>query len=300
MFTIILDGQHATISPAIVWTSVIISLAISLAFYLLRSFGLYAMAKKKELSHAFIAFIPCVWIFTACKLIGKVKCFGSTFERLALLFAIALAVGQGLNFIYNFLIYFPVAGNFLAGREMFLVMVTDTTVGVDAYTQGMVHLSGDIYGYGLVNPYVRLGISQNTIDVILNIIYYVSTLTDIAVLVVTITLYVSLFRAYVPQHYILFSVLSVFLGIFAPLVFAIRKKDSIDYNDYLRQRYNAWYSNGSYYGGPVNNGAPQAPSTPFEEFAENGEIDPGDPFENLSGNGDKKENDKNDKDEFFN
>ncbi len=296
MIKIIIDGQYAQVSNALIWVTFAISLAVALAFYMLRSFGLYVMAKRKGLDKPYLAFIPCVWMFTACKLIGNVRTFGSTFKKLALAFTIIFSVGQVLNFVYQFLLYFPVVGNFLVGKELYLVMVTDASL-IDAYVSPeWTQVSNSLYINEFSNPYLAMGISNRAVNVILTIINYVTLFTDLAIIVITISVYINLFRRYIPNHYILFSILSV-LGIFAPLVFAVRKKAPVNYSDYLRSRYNMWYANGNPYGGQVNNGAPQAPSTPFEEFAEKGEIDPGDPFDNFDNNNSKKNDDN---DDFFN
>jgi hypothetical protein len=42
------------------------------------------------------------------------------------------------------------------------------------------------------------------------------------------------------------------IGIFEILLFIIRKKDPVDYNEYLRSRYNGWYANGNPYGNNYN------------------------------------------------
>ena len=122
MITLIMPNeQYATLSTGLVWTMAIISIVAKIAFYLLRSIGLFVMAKKRGLDKAFLAFIPCVWMYTACKLIGNARIFGFTFEKVALAFCIVFSVGQVLNFFYNFIIYFPVVGNFLAGKQLYLV-----------------------------------------------------------------------------------------------------------------------------------------------------------------------------------
>ncbi len=293
MITAIIDGQHHQISSALIWVYASISVAITLAFYFLRSFGIYTMAKKKGLNNAFLAFIPCAWVYTACKLIGNVRTFGATFSKLALTFVIIFSIGNVLNFLYQFISYFPVVGNFLVGNELYLIVSIEQGV-FDSYAQaGMNHLGGNIYGY-VVNPYEKLGI-ERAVELTANIIYYITVLTDLAILVITISIYINLFRKYIPNHYVLFTILSVF-GIFAPLVFAVRNKAPMNYSDYLRSRYNMWYAGGNPYGGQANTGAPQTPPTPFEEFAEKDEIDPGDPFSNFE----NKSSDKNDNDDLFN
>ncbi len=304
MMTIILDGQQMTVVPSILWTSLALTIAITIGFYLLRSFGLYKMAKNKGYEKAFLVFIPCAWVYVACKIIGDSKFFSTTFEKLAVLFLIIFTISEVVGFAYSFINYFPIVGNFFKeGAELFMVFVSDPMVPVETYTEGMTHISGDIYGIGVANPYLNMGISTKTVNTVLNILYYFSSLFSLASFVITLLIFINIFKTYIPQHYILYAVLSVLLGIFAPLVFAVRNKPAVNYNDYLRSRYSAWYANSNPYGGPVNNGAPQAPQAPFEEFAEKGEVDPGDPFDHSSNstNGNVNNNTKtnSDDDEFF-
>ena len=67
--------------------------AITLAFYLLRSFGLYALAKRQEIKCAWIAFIPFAWFYVACKLVGESRFFNKPIAKLAIFFTIIV----GLN-----------------------------------------------------------------------------------------------------------------------------------------------------------------------------------------------------------
>ncbi len=263
----------------------IIGLCVAIAFYVLRSIGIFVLAKRAGLNKRFLAFIPFVWIYLACKLIGNAQIFGKSFGSLAVLFCVIFSVAGYLQFIFDFLLYFPVVGNLLYGREIFIIASEELASG---YTPT---LAQGIYGGAeFVNPY-RDAIS--TIYQILNISSYFLSVLNLASLVIGISTYFNLFKKYWPQHYMLFGILSVF-GLAAPFVFAIRNKQPVNFNDYLRSRYGAYgghYGNpyGGGYGNPYNNGgynqsyrAQQTPpKSPFEEFAGKGEKDPGNPFEDF-------------------
>lgn len=271
-----------------------IALAVILAFYALRSIGLYVLAKRQNVEHAFIAWIPCVWIFTACKIIGNVKLFNRPFTKLALIFCIIFSAAEVITLAYNFLIYFPIVGNFLAGRPIILAD------GAEGLREGYEAWTSNIYVYTgvgadkFINPYGVTGII--VVEKILNVLSFLSLFLDLASIFITITVYVNLFRKFWPQHYILATILSA-MGIFAPFIFMIRKREPIDYMTYIRSRYNygpyGMYGTpyGNPYGGnPYGGGATQKqPEHPFEEYAEKGEVDPGDPFEEF--NEDKKDKD---------
>ncbi|MBQ9734884.1 MAG: hypothetical protein IJV95_03385 [Clostridia bacterium] len=265
-----------------------LTLAVVLAFYALRSIGLYVLAKRQNVKHAFLAWIPCVWMFTACKLIGNIKTFGRPFAKLALIFCIVFSVAEVLTIVYEILVYFPLVGNYLAGREICYApyITADDVEFLANYSEYATN--SDIYVTSeFVNPY---GVGIITVNKILSVISIVSMIFDLASTVIVIMVYINLFRKFWPQHYVLAAILSIF-GLFAPFVFAIRKKEPINYMDYIRSRYNYNpYANpygpqgGPYGGNPYGNpyGAPKAPEHPFEEFADKGEVNPGDPFSEFS------------------
>ena len=281
-----------------VYLSIGLSLAAVLVFYVLRSIGLYVLAKRQKVNHAFLAWIPCAWMYTACKLIGNVKVFGRPFAKLALIFCIIFSVAEVLTIVYEALVYFPLVGNFVKGNEVVISKyVTELKKGgvTDIYANYFQYKylpNSDMYIVDYIDPYEN-SIGAITIGKILFGISMVASIFDLAKTVIIITVYINLFRKFWPQHYVLASILSIF-GLFAPFVFAIRKREPISYIDYLRSRYNYNpYGNpygpygpqgGPYGGNPYGNpyAQPKAPEHPFEEFADKGEVDPGDPFSDFN------------------
>lgn len=280
-------GVQLSTSLGVILAEFIIIAAIVLAFYVLRSIGLMVMAKKVGLSRACVVFswFPILWTFTACKLIGDDKVFGKSFKDLALLFCILFGAFQGINFIVNVIAYFPIIGNVLLGRELYILSFnTYEEMQSYAISRGLeqTFLSGIYGGSNFVNPY---GGATAAMGTIINVSNYILPILQIVSIVITVTIYINLFKKYRPNHYVLFSILSIF-GFFGPFVFAVRKREPVDYMDYVRSRY-------SYYGSPYRNpygnqynnpsqDTPRPPETPFEEFAEKGEVDPGDPFGEFS------------------
>lgn len=280
------DLTPVTISNGLVWTIIAISIAVMLAFYVLRSLGIYTLAKRQGVKAPYLAFIPCVWMYTAVKLIKKVRLFNRPMESLALIFCIIFSVSQVLTFASEFIVNFPLVGNFLAGRDICLAENPSCLKdGYFAWTAGV------YVGPDFVNPY---GNAHRIMEIILTVISYVGIIFDLGAIFVTVFVYINLFRCYWPQHHVLASILSIF-GLFAPFAFVIRNKDYVNYIDYMRSRYNYGPYGGPYnnpYGNPYNNpynnpygrnpyGAPPAPEHPFEEFAEKGEVDPGEPFKEF-------------------
>ena len=278
MGTLAIDGTIVSDFSIIFFVSIFS--AISLALYLLRSIGLFVLARKNDVSLPFLAFIPGVWMFTACKIIGKTRFFGMTFEKIALIAAIVFSLSVYLSFAFNVLSYFPYIGYFFSG--------------------GSVNLANDngafviITGGDFVNPF-----GTDFVKFFLRISSAVSYLLSIAEIFITITVYLNLFKKFWPEHYIIASVLS-FFGLFPIFVFIIRNRKPVDYMEYVRSRYyGAGYSpygngnGGNGYGNANNQGNYQngnnsgdTDKDPFGEFSNR----PEDPFGEFS------EGDKNGKD----
>lgn len=273
---------NATLKNSAIWVGLIISLAIVLALYALRSVGLYMLAKKQGLKKCGLAFVPFVWMYIACKLVGKARIFNKPIENLALIFCIIFAVAEFLTIAYEFIIYFPLfeysiirngatfVGSASGAGEMIKYMSIDETTGIFVAEQ--------------ILPF---GLSIATVNKILDVIYYVSSLFDIASIIITVTVYLNLFRKFWPQHYMLAGLLSVFLGLFPIFVFVIRNKSAIDYAEYMRARYQRYNPYGNPYNNPYNNqqnnggynGA--SAQAPFEDFEDKKNKVPEEPFKDF-------------------
>ncbi|MBR2449765.1 MAG: hypothetical protein IKB30_06595 [Clostridia bacterium] len=292
MLTFISNTFSFEVPTSTVWIAVVISLLIPVALHVLRAIGLYKLAKKKELKCAFMAWLPCVWIYVAIRLIGESRIFGKTMAKFAVLFTILFAAAELLTLAYNFIIYFPYVGNYLAGRNIYIIE-EGTTVPVECleYWSGL-----GVYGKvgEFVGPYKNIYLIQK----IMNVIYYVSAILDIAYAVIVVTVFINLFRKYWPQHYVLASILSLF-GLDGIFIFVIRNKQPVSYMDYLRSRYQNYNPYGPYGPNPYgqnpygqnpyqnnpygqNPNANAEPESPFEDFKDPSEKKPEDPFSDFS------------------
>ena len=249
-----------------VWLTFGIVVATSLAFYSLRSVGLFVLAKKQGIKKYGLAFVPFVWIYIACKLVGKARFFNKPIEKLALIFTIIFAVSEIINLAYDIIVYIPLfeyvvihGGNIIVGTA---TKITD----LHYYTS--IDLMYNVFVAEQIFPF---GLSISSINSVLDNKFFIaiSSLFDIASIIVMVTVYINLFRKFWPQHYMLAGLLSIFLGLFPIFVFVIRKKSAINYADYMRSRYGA-YGNpyGNPYNNPYNNGGYNGGSaqTPFEDF----------------------------------
>ena len=98
-----------------------ISLLAYLAFYLLRSIGIYKLSKNANLKVAFMAFIPLVWIYPFILLVKEDRFFGIPYQKIAILLAVIFSIGEGLTIFYNVATYLPIVVNYFKGVDIYLM-----------------------------------------------------------------------------------------------------------------------------------------------------------------------------------
>ncbi len=303
------NSNFITIQTWQIWSIIGVAFAIYLGLYLLRSIGLYMLAKRQGIKKAFLAWIPCVWLFVVCKLIGNSRFFNQPVQNLALVMCIFFSIAEVLTFIYNFLLYFPLLEYAVIRGETLYI---GNSYEVGSSLVPYLNISGGI-GIYVEKTIYPFGMSVKTLSNVITIINYISPIFDIASIFITVSVYFALFRKFWPQHYMLVSLLSIFFGVCFPIfVFVIRKKQPIDYNQYLRSRYGAYSNpygnpyqnpyhggyNGNPYGAQGGYSAPQEPDSPFEDFEDAKNKKPKEPFEEFD---DKKSTKQKDPfDEFDN
>ena len=306
-----MTGSKATaVQNSQIWLAIITALLVYSALYVLRSIGLYVLAKRQGVKKAYLAWIPCIWLYTLCKVLGNARIFNQPVQSFALLMTILFSVAEVLTFVYGFLLYFPLLEYAIIGGET-LYIGSPSQFGNEFIQYVAFDGNTGIFVTKQIYPF---GMKIATLDKILTVIDYIVPLFDLASIFITISLYFALFRKYWPQHYMLVSLLSIFItGLFPIFMFVIRKKNPIDFNEYLRSRYGAYqnpygrpynpYGNpyGNQYGNPYGaqggQSAPQEPDSPFEDFEDKKNKKPSEPFEEFS---DKKAKNKDPFDEFDN
>lgn len=240
--------------------------AVGAALYLLRSLGLYKLANNAGLQKTWIAWIPCLWIYTGLMLVGEYRFFGKQFKKWALAIVIVFGVFAVLSVVEFCLTYLPVVGYFIQGGEK---------IAISSYTEYLP--SGEYYnwlgttvflGKDFASPYAN----ETSVELVLSLIGILTYFYDLVEIVVLISFYIAVFRKYWPMHYILASVLS-FFGLFPIFVFAIRNRRPIEFSTFVRNRYgyrNPYgpnnYDNpyGNDYGGNVHR--QNQADAPFSEF----------------------------------
>ena len=253
----------------------IISLILPTVLYVLRSIGIYSLAKKAKIKGAVLAWFPCVWLYVACRLIKETKVFGSTMGKMAVLFTVIFTISELLFLANEFLAYFPLIGNVLINKETIYVVLDGELKEVG---KAYAFLSGVYVNPTFVYPYKNVFLVAQ----IMNVISYASMIFELASMIITITVFINLFRKYVPEHFIIYAILSV-MGLFGVFIFVIRKKEPVNYMDYVRSRYQSFYGqNGARGNGPYGYyNAPRQPDSPFEEFTDKKDRRPEEPFSDF-------------------
>jgi len=272
-----------------------VALAITALFYVLRSIGLYVMAKRQNLKYAYIAWIPFAWVFIAGKLSKTANIFGFRIKNFALFLTIFFSVSQGISLIFMLVQYVPLAGYLLqcASRgETALIgyAMSDQIVFKPEYYNQYQLMSGVYVGTNFTFTYAPWIIKT------LQIMNIVTLVVDIVYMVLLYTMYFNLFRTYWPQHYFSAFLFSIF-GLFPIFVFAFRKKDPINYEEFVKARYGDYMARrGQYYNDPFMDGQggqngynePNSRNQdPFGEFENSKSQSNSEPFSEY----DKKEQD---------
>ena len=222
------------LSKGSILSIMLIALAVVITFYVLRSVGLYKLAKKQGVENAFLAWIPCVWMFIACKIVGKARIFGTAAEKFAVWACVLFSVAVIIPVVYY---------GFTIAPYVFRAIQSEDVV--------MIVSDGTLY----VSPELSYSSGLNKFLDIIGVFGNVLRLVEIFI---TVSVYIALFKKFWPQHYILAAVLS-FFGLFGVFAFVIRNNQPVDFNEYIRRRYyNAGfppyggYGQGGY--NPYNNG----------------------------------------------
>ena len=249
-----------------------ISLLANLAFYLLRSIGIYKLSKNANLKVAFMAFIPLVWIYPFIMLVKEDRFFGIPYQKIAILLAVVFSIGEGLTIFYNVATYLPVVVNYFNGVDIYLMGGPSDAV---EYFEDFLYVGkgfNSIYSNGFV------------LSKILDVVYYISGLFDLASSVIVVFAYFSVFRKYWPSHYVMAAILS--LWVFPIMIFIIRNKKPVNYYEYVREKYGSYHQPyGGYYGGAkANRQNPEQPKNdnPFGEFENGGRPKVEEPFEEFN------------------
>lgn len=272
--------------PVLFW-SIVTAVGVCLVVFVLQGIGLYTMAKKRNLSKKWLAFIPFVSTYYIGKLAGEGQMFGKKVSRLN---------------VYTLLSQIVVA----------LLCFARIAAEVYLYTQCLDHLQYDqnniAYWAGLTGmelKILRFYEISSYLLMVLGLIYEI----------LLTMLLLGLYRQYSPKNYNFLGVLTFLYPVSSgAILFALRKRKAVDFDAYMRARREAYmrqqqqYQN--MYGTPYNPygtpyGQRQNPYNPYGQSApQNQPKEEEEPFAEFASNK-KTEQEKDDtpqedrKDDFF-
>ena len=220
---------------------------------ILGGLGLYVMAERAGIKHSWLAFLPFANTYYAGKVAGETSFFGKTIKRAGLYAMIAEIVYAALeicSLITSVLLCNPAyfETNYTGNTATLIFDISRVPVEMQWLVNGSTWFSA-------------LALAVNLI-----------------MLLFLCIVYTALYRKYCPGHAFILTVISVLLPIRAFVLFAIRNKKPMEFEDYLKSRFEqamrsagidmdemmppdnpfSDFSNGSPSNGPS--------SSPFEEF----------------------------------
>lgn len=213
--------------------TIAVIIAFSLALYLLRSFGLYALAKRQGLKGKRLAFVPLLWVYVMAKLIGKAYFFGKEFKAFAVLVTIIFALAEVLSLTVTFLAYFPLVGYYFSGGDIAISLVEGVTLNTAMKQYPLVsgvfvRAIGDNAFHMPYNNVITVINIMNAFNIVSGILTFVYSLA-------TVFIYIFLFRKYWPREAVLGVVLCILIEpAFPIIIFCLRKKEPMTREEYLR------------------------------------------------------------------
>lgn len=212
-----------------------IGFAIWAALFTLQGFGLYKMAKNRNIKNKWMAFVPFLNVWFIGKLAGECDIFGRKMKRAGLYAMLAT--------ILTLLMYASIIG-----AELYLYAVegvpgeyrmNQMTMDIVPFWTNMSQTSSSIYAYYELACAYIVPIFQLVFEILMFI------------------LLMGLYKKYYPKNYILISLLALFIPMSRYIViFVLRNRTAIDYEAYVRARREAYmrqqqqYQNR--YGNPYN------------------------------------------------
>ncbi len=272
-------GGIGSITAKTVILSSVLALLIWSALFVLQGVGVSTMAKNRGIGKRYLAFLPFVNLLYLGRLAGDCDFFGHKMKRpglYAMIAQIAATLFYALLCSAEAVLFTKYAGN----------LTINSTTGTIVWT--------GLTGFA---------------EVINNFYYYwgdmICSITGLIYEILVFLIMISLLKKYYAKGYMMLSIVQLFFPMARYIiVFAVRNNKAIDYNEYMRAKYDAYmrraYQNGNPYGAPPygnpygnpygtppygQNQGQAAPQDPFSEF-DSGDKDP---FGDLDDYGKKSE-----------
>lgn len=258
------------------WLYIAIGAVCFLVFYALQAVALYKIAVNNGYEKRWMAFVPVLNTYYVGVLSQKNRVYSIKSKTMGI-------IASAVEGAYVLLSILSVVATFVLFNGGYAKPVFETQTYGGTYFEVLA-------GYEFTNLPASLGWTVG----IYNIVgYYMLGIVELAVIVTQVLLYISFFQTYIPNHYFLYTLLTVLFPVRGLMMFLVRNNSAVSYRDYLaelqRRRYARYQEymrgNNPYAGGqndPYNRGG-SAEEDPFSEYggspANDGKDD--DPFDGL-------------------
>lgn len=232
---------------------VLIAVLIWTGLFVLQGVGLCLMAKKQNVSKRWRAFVPFANLLLIGKLAGEANFFGNKVKRAGLYAMLAQ--------IFTTLFCFA---------EIFAVLYLSTVKGLPTFDDLGRPYWSNVEGFSYA------------MTVLLNVCTMFSPILQMIYEVLIFIIVLALYKKYVPSSYFGLGVLTLFIPLARYItVFAIRNRDVVDYETYMRAKYAEYMQQRGYtsYGGSTH---PSSPSNGYGSAEEVRAERQADPFEEFS------------------
>lgn len=240
-------------------------------FLLFGGFGLYTLAKRAGIKHAWVGFLPFGNTYLSGRLAGETNIFGQKMKRIWLYATLAELVFVAINTV--------------------ILVINVKLCNVAYYSEILNKETNELQGWSFSWEFV-----PQRIYVLATTMRWIGYATDFVLIFFFCVLYFAFFRKYYARSPFLMTFLCAILPVRGLVLFAVRNNTPVDYNAYMQQRMRAYQT---MYGQPPAQGGPSAPSAPaqqppkeeepFSDFGEGGQegnSDPPAPQEPTSGGND--------------
>jgi hypothetical protein len=272
------DGK--VISGKGIFIGTIATIAVGfIVFYLLLSFGFYAMAKRRKIDKPYLAFVPFVRWLIGGKIVKKAVLFGRVTEKIGLIATITVAVSiffTILSTVCSYLVLFKG----LESGEVIVSMGSISTVEdfyimpIDAL-RSMTTVAGELTVKELPEIYsatTLISAMPKWFFVISIIVELLDLVATFARLFVMFGFWSAFYRLYKPNSIFMYTIVSALAPHFTPFfeiagifVFIFRNREEVNIEEMMRNMYRAQgYSN------PYNNSY----NNPYQNSRENSNFDP--------------------------
>lgn len=193
-------------------------LAVMLAFHVMWAGRAHFHRQAQGIKTAWLAWIPFVNRYVMGKISGQANLFGLKVKNMGVWVMLLEFLDFALMGTAVGLYYADTLGAFFAGEHVYLM---------SAGGFGSLPVPVTATGGELLIPYASAA----------SVLSMISSFVALIALFFSISLYLDFFKRLVPETFWVYTLLSVLLDVTGLMVFLVRKKDPVDYKEYMQNKY---------------------------------------------------------------